>query len=49
MTSATSPSNVLEFPSIAALQAFYEDPAYQKIIPIRQGAGDYVLLEIDAG
>ncbi len=41
--------NLLQFPSIEALRRFYEDPAYQKIIPIRQSAGDYVLLEVDAG
>ncbi len=41
--------NVLQFPSVEALRRFYEDPAYQKIIPIRQSAGDYVLLEVDAG
>jgi uncharacterized protein (DUF1330 family) len=41
--------NVLQFPSIEALRRFYGDPAYQKIIPIRQSAGDYVLLEVDAG
>jgi len=41
--------NVLQFPSVDALRRFYEDPAYQKIIPIRQSAGDYVLLEVDAG
>jgi uncharacterized protein (DUF1330 family) len=41
--------NVLQFPSIEALRRFYEDPAYQKVIPIRQAAGDYLLLEIDAG
>jgi uncharacterized protein (DUF1330 family) len=41
--------NLLQFPSIEALRRFYADPAYQKIIPVRQGAGDYVLLEVDAG
>jgi uncharacterized protein (DUF1330 family) len=41
--------NVLRFPSIEALRRFYDDPAYQRIIPIRRSAGDYVLLEIDAG
>jgi len=41
--------NVLQFPSIDALRRFYADPAYQKVIPIRQSAGDYVLLEVDAG
>lgn len=41
--------NLLQFPSIEALRRFYGDPAYQKIIPIRQSAGDYVLLEVDAG
>jgi uncharacterized protein (DUF1330 family) len=41
--------NLLQFPSIEALRRFYEDPAYQEIIPIRQSAGDYVLLEVDAG
>ena len=40
--------NVLQFPSIEALRGFYADPAYQQIIPIRQSAGDYTLLEIDA-
>jgi uncharacterized protein (DUF1330 family) len=39
--------NVLEFPSVAALRRFYEDPAYQKVIPIRQSAGDYTLLELE--
>lgn len=41
--------NVLQFPSVEALRRFYEDPAYQKLIPIRQSAGDYLLLELDAG
>lgn len=41
--------NVLQFPSIEALRRFYEDPAYQQVIPIRQSAGDYVLLEVDGG
>lgn len=41
--------NVLQFPSIEALRKFYQDPEYQKVIPIRQSAGDYVLLEVDAG
>lgn len=41
--------NVLQFPSIEALRGFYADPAYQKVIPIRQSAGDYVLLEVDGG
>jgi uncharacterized protein (DUF1330 family) len=41
--------NLLQFPSIEALRRFYADPAYQQIIPIRQSAGDYVLLEVDAG
>jgi uncharacterized protein (DUF1330 family) len=39
--------NVLQFPSIEALRRFYEDPAYQKLIAIRQSAGDYVLLEVE--
>lgn len=41
--------NVFEFPSIDALRGFYFNPAYQKLIPIRQSAGDYVLLEVDSG
>lgn len=41
--------NVLQFPSIEALRSFYADPEYQKVIPIRQSAGDYVLLEVDGG
>jgi uncharacterized protein (DUF1330 family) len=41
--------NVLRFPSLEALRRFYEDPAYQKVIPTRQSAGDYTLLEVDAG
>jgi uncharacterized protein (DUF1330 family) len=40
---------VLQFPSLEALRRFYEDPAYQKVIPVRQSAGDYVLLEVAAG
>lgn len=40
---------VLQFPSLEALRRFYEDPAYQKVIPIRQSAGEYVVLEVDAG
>ncbi|MSO97015.1 MAG: DUF1330 domain-containing protein [Rhodospirillaceae bacterium] len=39
--------NILQFPSLEALRKFYEDPAYQKVIPIRQSAGDYVLLEVE--
>ena len=39
--------NVLQFPSIDALRRFYEDPAYQPLIAIRQAAGDYVLLEVE--
>lgn len=38
---------VLQFPSMAALTRFYEDPAYQKIIPIRQSAGTYTVLAAD--
>ena len=38
---------VLQFPSMAALEGFYGDPAYQKVIPVRQSAGDYVVLAID--
>lgn len=38
---------VLEFPSLEALRKFYNDPAYQKVIPIRQSAGDYTVLEVD--
>jgi uncharacterized protein (DUF1330 family) len=39
--------NIIQFPSLEALRKFYDDPAYQKVIPIRQSAGDYVLLEVD--
>jgi len=39
--------NVIQFPSLEALRKFYEDPAYQKVIPIRQSAGEYLLLEVD--
>ena len=39
--------NVIEFPSLDALHKFYNDPAYQKVIPIRQSAGDYTILEVD--
>ena len=39
--------NVLQFPSMAALEKFYNDPAYQKVIPIRQSAGDYTVLALD--
>jgi len=38
---------VLQFPSMAALEKFYDDPAYQRVIPLRQSAGDYVVLAID--
>jgi uncharacterized protein (DUF1330 family) len=38
---------VLQFPSMAALRLFYDDPAYQKIIPIRQSAGRYTVLAVD--
>ena len=38
---------VLQFPSMAALEKFYSDPAYQKVIPVRQSAGEYVVLAID--
>lgn len=38
---------VLQFPSLSALKSFYEDPAYQKIIPIRQSAGNYTVLAVD--
>jgi uncharacterized protein (DUF1330 family) len=32
---------------MAALEKFYGDPAYQKVIPVRQSAGEYVVLAID--
>lgn len=38
---------ILQFPSMGALKAFYEDPAYQRIIPIRQSAGLYTVLAVD--
>jgi uncharacterized protein (DUF1330 family) len=38
---------VLQFPSLAALRIFYDDPAYQKIIPLRQSAGKYTVLAVD--
>lgn len=41
--------NVLQFPSLDALRRFYDDPAYQRVIPIRRSAGEYVLLEVDGG
>jgi uncharacterized protein (DUF1330 family) len=31
-----------------ALMKFYNDPAYQKVIPIRQSAGDYIVLAADS-
>jgi uncharacterized protein (DUF1330 family) len=39
--------NVLQFPSMDALLKFYNDPAYQKVIPVRQSAGDYTILAVD--
>jgi uncharacterized protein (DUF1330 family) len=39
--------NIVRFPSLEALRKFYNDPAYQKVIPIRQGAGDYIVLEVE--
>lgn len=38
---------IIEFPSFVGLRKFYDDPAYQALIPIRQSAGDYTLLAID--
>ncbi len=38
---------IIQFPSFAGLRKFYDDPAYQALIPIRQSAGDYTLLAID--
>jgi len=38
---------VLQFPSMAALRLFYDDPAYQKIIPLRQSAGRYTVLAVE--
>jgi uncharacterized protein (DUF1330 family) len=40
--------NLLQFPSMDALMKFYNDPAYQKVIPIRQSAGDYIVLAADS-
>ena len=39
--------SIIQFPSLEALRKFYDDPAYQKVIPIRQSAGEYTILEID--
>lgn len=39
--------NIVRFPSLAALRGFYNEPDYQKVIPVRQSAGDYIVLEID--
>ncbi|MDX2143465.1 MAG: DUF1330 domain-containing protein [Rhodospirillaceae bacterium] len=40
--------NVVQFPSLEALRKFYNDPGYQKVIPVRQSAGDYIVLEADS-
>jgi uncharacterized protein (DUF1330 family) len=38
---------VVEFADLAALRAFYNDPRYQAIIPVRQAAGDSTVIEVD--
>lgn len=38
---------IIQFPSFDGLRKFYDDPAYQALIPIRRSAGDYTLLAID--
>jgi uncharacterized protein (DUF1330 family) len=38
---------VVQFADIAALRKFYNDPAYQKIIPIRTSGADYLVLELE--
>ncbi|MDX2224966.1 MAG: DUF1330 domain-containing protein [Rhodospirillaceae bacterium] len=38
---------VVEFADLAALRAFYNDPRYQALIPIRQASGDSTVIEID--
>lgn len=39
--------NVVRFPSIDALRKFYNDPAYQEAIKIRQAGADALVLEVE--
>lgn len=38
---------VIEFPSKAAVEAFYEAPEYQEIVPLRQAASEGRLLAVE--
>jgi uncharacterized protein (DUF1330 family) len=38
---------VIEFPDMAALQAFYRTPEYQPLIALRRGAATDVIIAID--
>jgi uncharacterized protein (DUF1330 family) len=40
---------VIEFPDVATAKRWYESPAYQKAIQIRDGAADVELFIIDGG
>jgi uncharacterized protein (DUF1330 family) len=40
---------LIEFPDVAAAKAWYESPAYQEAIQLRDGAADAELFIVDGG
>jgi len=39
---------VIRFPDVSAIRGWYQSPAYQALIPIREQAADMVLVGFDA-